>query len=105
MMPAMERNIHSSPHPEANRRLSVAPMMNHTDRHFRTLLRLISRHVMLYTEMITTGALLHGPAERRLAHAAAEHPLGLQLGGSDPDALARCAQMAEAAGYDEAPLA
>jgi tRNA-dihydrouridine synthase A len=104
MMPAMERNLQIPPHPEPNRRLSVAPMMNHTDRHLRTLLRLISRHVMLYTEMITTGALLHGPAERRLAHAAAEHPLGLQLGGSDPDALARCAQLAEAAGYDEVNL-
>ena len=87
-----------------DRRLSVAPMMNHTDRHFRTLLRLISRRVMLYTEMITTGALLNGPAERRLAHSTMESPLGLQLGGSDPSALALCAQLAEASGYDEVNL-
>ncbi len=104
MMPAMEATIQPLPRPEPNRRLSVAPMMNHTDRHFRTLLRLISRHVMLYTEMITAGALLHGPAERRLAHAVAERPLGLQLGGSDPAALARCAEMAEATGYNEVNL-
>lgn len=87
-----------------DRRLSIAPMMNHTDRHFRVLLRLISRRVMLYTEMITTGALLHGPAEQRLAHDASERPLGLQLGGAEPDALSRCAQLAQAAGYDEVNL-
>ena len=104
MMPAMEAMIPCPLRSEPNRRLSVAPMMNHTDRHFRTLLRLISRHVMLYTEMITTGALLHGPAERRLAHAAAERPLGLQVGGSDPEALARCAQLAEATGFNEVNL-
>ncbi len=88
----------------ANRRLSVAPMMNHTDRHFRVLLRLISRHVMLYTEMITTGALLHGAAQRRLAHSTMESPVGLQLGGSDPVALARCAHLAQETGYDEVNL-
>ena len=104
MMPVMKpTNLPRSRTPP-DRRLSVAPMMNHTDRHFRTLLRLISRHVMLYTDMITTGALLHGPAERRLAHGAAEHPLGLQLGGSDPVALAHCAQLAEAAGFNEVNL-
>lgn len=89
-------------HPD--HRLSVAPMMNHTDRHFRALLRIISRHVLLYTEMIPTGALLHGQAQRRLAHDAGESPVALQLGGSDPGALARCARLAQDAGYDEVNL-
>lgn len=87
-----------------DRRLSVAPMMNHTDRHFRVLLRLISRRVLLYTEMIPTGALLHGQAERRLTHDAGDRPVALQLGGADPAALARCARLATAAGYDEVNL-
>jgi tRNA-dihydrouridine synthase A len=87
-----------------DRRLSVAPMMNHTDRHFRVLLRLISRRVLLYTEMITTGALLHGDAGRRLDHDAGERPVALQLGGADPAALAHCARLAEDAGYDEINL-
>jgi tRNA-dihydrouridine synthase A len=104
MMLAMETGTQPRLRQKPNRRLSVAPMMNHTDRHFRTLLRLISRHIMLYTEMITTGALLYGSAERYLAHAAAERPLGLQLGGSDPEALARCAQLAEATGFNEVNL-
>jgi len=104
MMRAMQTTPPPLTRPGPNRRLSVAPMMNHTDRHFRMLLRLISRHVMLYTEMITTGALLYGPAGRRLAHAEAEHPLGLQLGGSDPGALARCAQLAESCGFNEVNL-
>jgi tRNA-dihydrouridine synthase A len=85
-------------------RLSVAPMMNHTDRHFRMLLRLISRHTLLYTEMIPTGALLHGNAARRLDHDPAEHPLAIQLGGCDPAALAKCARIAESAGFCEINL-
>jgi len=85
-------------------RLSIAPMMTHTDRHFRYFLRLISRRVMLYTEMITTGALVHGRQYRRLEFDAAEHPLGVQLGGSDPAELAVCARLAEDAGYDEINL-
>ncbi|HEY7841067.1 MAG TPA: tRNA dihydrouridine(20/20a) synthase DusA [Gammaproteobacteria bacterium] len=87
-----------------DRRLCVAPMMAHTDRHFRYLLRLLSTRVMLYSEMLTTGALLNGDPSRRLAFDPFEHPVGLQLGGSDPAALARCARIAETAGYDEVNL-
>ncbi|TLX58275.1 tRNA dihydrouridine(20/20a) synthase DusA [Stutzerimonas nosocomialis] len=87
-----------------SRRFSVAPMMDWTDRHCRFFLRLLSRHALLYTEMVTSGALLHGDAPRFLRHDEAEHPLALQLGGSVPDELARCARMAEDAGYDEVNL-
>ena len=66
-------------------------MMARTDRHFRYLLRLLSRRVMLYTEMLATGALLHGDAERHLRFHPLEHPVGAQLGGGDPDELAACA--------------
>ena len=82
----------------------VAPIMTHTDRHFRYILRLLSRHVMLYTEMVTTGALIHGPADKLLVYHPEEHPLAIQLGGSEPEALARCAHMAAATGYDEVNL-
>lgn len=85
-------------------RLCVAPMMTHTDRHFRYLLRLISRHVMLYTEMITTGSLIHGKQYQRLQFNDNEHPLGIQLGGNEPQELALCATMVEEAGYDEINL-
>ena len=81
-----------------NRRFCVAPMMTHTDRHFRYLLRLISKHTMLYTEMLTTGAIIHGDAEHFLAYNPEEHPLALQLGGSQPSELASCAQLAEQKG-------
>lgn len=87
-----------------SRRLSVAPMMDWTDRDCRYLLRLISRHCLLYTEMVTTGALIHGDRERFLAHDQTEYPLALQLGGSEPDELAQCARMGEDAGYDEINL-
>nr|VFK29941.1 MAG: tRNA-U16,U17-dihydrouridine synthase [Candidatus Kentron sp. MB]VFK31930.1 MAG: tRNA-U16,U17-dihydrouridine synthase [Candidatus Kentron sp. MB]VFK76179.1 MAG: tRNA-U16,U17-dihydrouridine synthase [Candidatus Kentron sp. MB] len=87
-----------------HRRLSVAPMLGRTDRHERFLLRLISRHTLLYTEMMTTGALLHGDSARFLAHDPAEHPVAAQLGGSDPEALARCARLVENHGYDEVNL-
>jgi len=87
-----------------NRRLSVAPMLDWTDRDFRYLLRLISKHTLLYTEMVTTGALIHGNRERFLAHDALEYPLALQLGGSDPTDLATCAKMGEQAGYSEINL-
>ena len=79
-------------------------MMDWTDRHCRYFLRQCAPHARLYTEMITTGALLHGDAERHLAFDAAEHPLAAQLGGSEPDELAACARMVEAAGYDEVNL-
>jgi tRNA-dihydrouridine synthase A len=91
--------------PILSRRFSVAPMMDWTDRHCRFFLRQLSRHALLYTEMVTTGALLHGDhSERFLRHDECEHPLALQLGGSRPDELAACAKMAEAAGYDEVNL-
>ncbi len=87
-----------------DRRFSVAPMLDWTDRYFRYLVRLISRRALLYTEMVTSGALLHGDAERHLAHFPEERPLALQLGGSEPEELARCARLAEAWGYDEVNL-
>ena len=90
--------------PPLSRRLCVAPMLDWTDRYFRYLARLISRRTLLYTEMVTTGALLHGDAARHLDFFPEEHPLALQLGGSDPEELARCARMAEAWGYDEVNL-
>jgi tRNA-dihydrouridine synthase A len=76
-------------------------MMDWTDRDFRYLLRLISQHALLYTEMVTTGALIHGNRKRFLAHDELEYPLALQLGGSDPKELAECAKMGEDAGYQE----
>lgn len=79
-------------------------MMDWTDRHDRYFLRLLSRHTRLYTEMVTTGAVLHGDRERLLGFDPAEHPLALQLGGSDPSELARCAVLAEDWGYDEVNL-
>jgi len=85
-------------------RLCVAPMMDWTDRHCRYFLRLVSPGAFLYTEMITTGALLHGDAERHLAFDPAEHPLGAQLGGSEPEELAQCARLAAERGYDEINL-
>ncbi len=86
-------------------RLSVAPMLDWTDRDCRYFLRLISKHGLLYTEMVTTGALIHGNnRERFLGHDVSEYPLALQLGGSDPDALAVCAKMGAEAGYSEINL-
>ena len=84
--------------------LSVAPMMDLTDRHARYFLRLFNPYVRLYTEMVTTGALIHGDCERFLKFDASEHPLALQLGGSNPADLALCAKMAEDWGYDEVNL-
>jgi tRNA-dihydrouridine synthase A len=85
-------------------RLCTAPMMDWTDRHCRYFLRLCAPHARLYTEMVGTGALLHGDAARHLEFDPAEHPVALQLGGSEPDELAACARMAEARGYDEVNL-
>jgi tRNA-dihydrouridine synthase A len=79
-------------------------MLDWTDRYCRYFLRLISRHTLLYTEMVTSGALLHGDAERFLRFDAAEHPLALQLGGSVPRELAACAKMGQQWGYDEINL-
>ncbi|MEX6503359.1 tRNA dihydrouridine(20/20a) synthase DusA [Pseudomonas zhanjiangensis] len=90
--------------PTLSRRFSVAPMMDWTDRHCRFFLRQLSRQALLYTEMVTTGALLHGDSARFLRHSEAEYPLALQLGGSVPDELAACAKLAQSAGYDEVNL-
>lgn len=79
-------------------------MLDWTDRHCRFFLRQISQHARLYTEMVTTGAILHGDRERFLRFDPAEHPVALQLGGSDADALARCAAIGEQFGYDEINL-
>ncbi|MCB1894554.1 MAG: tRNA dihydrouridine(20/20a) synthase DusA [Rhodocyclaceae bacterium] len=79
-------------------------MLDWTDRFYRYFARLISRHTWLTTEMVTTGALLHGDRERFLAFDPSELPLALQLGGSDPDALARCARLAESRGFSEVNL-
>lgn len=82
----------------------MAPMMGWTDRHCRVLHRLITRHTRLYTEMVSTGALLHGDVARHLGFDEQEHPLALQLGGSEPADLAHCAKLAERWGYDEVNL-
>lgn len=87
-----------------DRTLSVAPMMDRTDRHYRYLMRLMAPRTLLYTEMVTTGALIHGDVARHLAYNPAEHPVALQLGGSDPVELAHGARLAEEWGYDEVNL-
>jgi tRNA-dihydrouridine synthase A len=87
------------PHP-----ISIAPMMDYTDKHFRYLLRLISKRVLLYTEMVTADAILYGPRDRLLSYNPQEHPLALQLGGSDPQSLSTCSKLAEDLGYDEINL-
>jgi tRNA-dihydrouridine synthase A len=85
-------------------RVCVAPMMSYTDRHCRYLLRLLSPRALLYTEMVTAQALVHGDPERLLGFDRAEHPLALQLGGSDPRLLAMAARVGEERGYDEINL-
>lgn len=80
--------------------LSVAPMIDWTDRHCRVFHRLLSPHALLYTEMITTGAILNGDRDRHLAFSDTEHPVALQLGGSDPADLAECAKIGADYGYD-----
>jgi len=85
-------------------RVSVAPMMDWTDRHCRYFHRLLSRHVLLYTEMVTTGALVHGDVPRHLDFNAEEHPVALQLGGSDPADLAHSARLGQQWGYREINL-
>ena len=86
------------------RLLSVAPMMDWTDRHCRYFHRLLTPSALLYTEMVTTGAIIHGDADRFLAYNLEEKPLALQLGGSDPEDLASCARLAEQRGFDEINL-
>ncbi|MET0348746.1 MAG: tRNA dihydrouridine(20/20a) synthase DusA, partial [Rhizobacter sp.] len=91
-------------HPHSPHRLSVAPMMDWTDRHCRYFHRLLTRHTLLYTEMVTTGALIHGDRPRHLDFNGEEHPVALQLGGSEPADLATCAKLAVDWGYDEVNL-
>ncbi|WP_283810215.1 tRNA dihydrouridine(20/20a) synthase DusA [Bradyrhizobium sp. Gha] len=85
-------------------RFSVAPMMDWTDRHCRVFHRHLSKRALLYTEMLTTGAIIHGDRERLLGFDASEHPVALQLGGSDPGDLAKAARIGEEFGYDEVNL-
>ncbi len=87
-----------------DRRISIAPMMDCTDRHDRFFLRLLSPHVLLYTEMVTSAALIHGDYRYLLQYHPFEHPLALQLGGSDPQDLRHCATLGEDAGFDEINL-
>lgn len=87
-----------------NRRFCVAPMLDWTDRHCRYFYRLMSRHAVLYSEMVTTGAILQGNRQRHLRFNPEEQPVALQLGGSHPQDLARCAELAEQYGYDEVNL-
>ena len=87
-----------------SRKISIAPMMKCTDRHFRYFMRLITKKTLLYTEMISTDAILHGNREWLLAYDPVEHPLAIQLGGNDPKKLAQCAKIAEDYGYDEVNL-
>ncbi len=92
------------PDPTQAARLSVAPMMDWTDRHCRFFHRQLTRRALLYTEMVTAPALVRGGASHLLAFNAAEHPVAVQLGGSEPEELAEAARMAEAAGYIEVNL-
>ena len=87
-----------------NRLLSVAPMMDWTDRHCRYFHRLLAPSAVLYTEMVTTGAIIHGNTDRFLAFNPEEQPVALQLGGSEPEDLAACARIAQKYGYDEINL-
>ncbi|WP_269468035.1 tRNA dihydrouridine(20/20a) synthase DusA [Devosia ureilytica] len=89
---------------EGARRFSVAPMMDWTDRHCRFLHRLLTRHSLLFTEMVNSGAIVHGDAERHLRYEAVEHPIALQLGGSNPVELAEATRIATTFGYDEINL-
>ena len=85
-------------------RLSVAPMMDWTDRHCRYFHRLLTRHTLLYTEMVNAGGILYGGTERHLRYNAEEHPLALQLGGNEPEKLAQAARLGEQWGYEEINL-
>jgi tRNA-dihydrouridine synthase A len=89
---------------DINRKFSIAPMMEWTDRHCRFFHRLLTRRALLYTEMVTTGAVLHGDRARLIGFDPAEHPVALQLGGSEASALAQCARIGADMGYDEVNL-
>ena len=104
LTPALPPSAAPSAVPANRWRLSVAPMMDWTDRHCRYFHRLLTRHALLYTEMVTTGALVHGDVPRHLQFNVEEHPVALQLGGSEPADLAHCARLGEQWGYDEINL-
>ena len=87
-----------------NRRLCAAPMMEWSDRFCRYFWRILTKHTLLYTEMVTTSALLHGDQDRHLRFSAFEHPIAIQLGGSNPNELMQCAKLCEEWGYDEINL-
>src|ERR1043165_940777 len=99
----MQHNIEKMEN-QARWRFAIAPMMDWTDRHCRFFHRLLTRRALLYTEMVTSGAVLHGDRSRLLGFDCAEQPVALQLGGSDPAALAECARIGEAFGYREINL-
>ncbi|WP_150912909.1 tRNA dihydrouridine(20/20a) synthase DusA [Marinobacter halotolerans] len=103
-MPATPSQDATTEHFGPSRRFCVAPMMDWTTTHYRYLARLLSRHALLYTEMVTTGALIHGDTARFLRHNPEEYPLALQLGGSNPEELAHCATLAEQFGFNEVNL-
>lgn len=88
----------------SNKRLAVAPMMEWTDRHCRSFHRTLTKEAVLYTEMVTTGALIHGDVSRHLDYSQDQHPVVLQLGGSEPSDLAKAAELAQQWGYDEIDL-
>ena len=100
----LEQSPRETRHDPKGWRLNVAPMIDVTDRHCRYFHRLLAPHARLYTEMITTGALTHGDIERHLDFNDQEHPVALQLGGSEPDALSRAARLGAQRGYDEINL-
>lgn len=100
----MTFTVNSAEIPAHRWRMSVAPMLDWTDTHCRYFHRLLTKNTLLYTEMVTTGALLFGDVARHLAYNEVEHPLALQLGGSEPADLARCAKLAQSWGYDEVNL-
>src|SRR5262244_3965858 len=87
-----------------DRKFCIAPMMEWTDRHCRFFHRLLTRRALIYTEMVTTGAVLHGARARLIGFDPFEHPVAIQLGGCEPRALAACARIAEDFGYDEVNL-
>jgi tRNA-dihydrouridine synthase A len=95
---------HRSEYLNGRNRFAVAPMMDWTDRHCRSFHRTLSRRALLYTEMVTSAAVIHGDRERLLGFSDCEHPVALQLGGSDPDELSRAARIAAEFGYDEINL-
>ncbi|MEB3267848.1 MAG: tRNA-dihydrouridine synthase, partial [Leptolyngbya sp.] len=94
----------AQPYPPNPYPLSVAPMMDRTDRHFRYFMRQITRHTLLYTEMVTSQAILHGDRDHLLGFTWDEKPLVLQVGGDNPQELATCARVAADYGYDEINL-